>query len=247
MRIPIPAQYRRFQIRLQLTADRPLQLGVVVRDPFHAHTVYLRRKAQITERGRELRLSFPVSPAELELHLYDKSNGRSTGFTVQDLKITPLAQPQLWASASQYRFLEFALRFAQQAGYIPTGFYDSPKQEFLFQYLPTITDAMGTELITPARTNQTMPRVQISKRLFKGMTIPVRMAILLHEGCHWFLNTRSQTTADQCGLKQYLDYGFPKIEAVYAMTTIFGKYPDLVGSPQLQRTRAVIEFIEAYS
>jgi len=246
MRIPIPSQYRRFQIHLSLAGLSPLTIGLQVYDPTKLHAVYLRRKAYIPEEGRELILPFPVSPRRLELQLYVKSGNRDA-IILKDLKVSPLSAPQLWASKAQYRFLEFAIGFAQKAGYSPTGFYDSPEQEFLFHYLPSITDPSGQELITPARTHRQMPRVQISKRMFQGMTIPVRMAILLHEGCHWFLNTRSQKTADLCGLKQYLDYGFPKIEAVYAMTTIFGKYPDLIGSSQLQRTRDVIQFIENYS
>ena len=91
-----------------------------------------------------------------------------------------------------------------------------------------------------------MPRVQISQRLFKSYTIPIRVAILAHEGCHWFLNTRSQTTADLCGMKQYLDYGFPTIEAVYAVTKVFGMNPEIVGASQVERTKDVINFIEKY-
>ena len=247
MRIPIPAQYRRFRIRLSIAVRRPLPIGVQLSDPRVAHTDYLRRKAFIPTQGRELILSLPVSPKRLELQLYPKSGGAMGDFELEDMQIEPLPPPQLWASEAQHRYLEFALGFAQKAGYSPTGFYDSPNQEFLFHYLPAITDPYGKELVTPARTHRLMPRVQISKRMFQHMTIPVRMVILLHEGCHWFLNTRSQKTADLCGLKHYMDYGFPKIEAVYAMTSIFGKYPDLVGSPQLQRTQDVIAFIENYT
>ena len=76
---------------------------------------------------------------------------------------------------------------------------------------------------------------------------PVRVAILLHEGCHWFLNTRSQQKADACGIYQYLSYGFPKIEAVYAATQIFSQYPKLVGKAQLERTRNIISTINQYT
>ena len=89
-----------------------------------------------------------------------------------------------------------------------------------------------------------MPRVQISQRLFKTFTIPVRVAILSHEGCHWFLNSRSETTADLCGIRHYLDYGFPKIEAVYAATKIFSLHPELVGKFQVKRTKDIIQFID---
>ncbi|MCB0374451.1 MAG: hypothetical protein KDD04_00875 [Sinomicrobium sp.] len=91
-----------------------------------------------------------------------------------------------------------------------------------------------------------MPRVQLSKRLFKTFSIPVRVAILAHEGCHFFKNTRSEKQADLCGIKYYLDYGFPTIEAVYAATKVFKQHPHTIGKPHLIRTRDIMDFIDRY-
>ncbi len=249
MIIPIPTNKQRFVIHIRIKAHRPMELGIQAYDPRYSHTFYLRRKARFLKAGeaREFTLRFPVSSKEMELFIFDKNARHDRHFSVISFEVAPMEAASLWASESQHRFLKFAIAFAQKAGHTPTGFYDSPSGEFLFHYLASITDGSGKELITPARTHRLMPRVQISKRLFLGFTIPIRVAILAHEGCHWFLNTRSQTTADLCGIKQYLDYGFPKIEAVYAMTQIFGSYPELVGEAQLKRTRDVVRFIEAHT
>jgi len=248
MMIPIPTNKQRFIIHLRIRAKRPMELGIQAYDPRYRHTYYLRRKAWFTQESdeREFQLRFPVSSKKMELLIFDKNALDDRNFSVVGFEVKPMEDPPFWASESEHRFLRFAVGFAQKAGYTPTGYYDSPNGEFLFHYVASITDGSGKELITPARTHRLMPRVQISKRLFLGYSIPIRVAILAHEGCHWFLNTRSQKTADLCGIKKYLDYGFPKIEAVYAMTKIFGSYPELVGQAQLDRTLDVVRFIENY-
>ncbi|MEQ3656518.1 MAG: hypothetical protein ABNH00_11695 [Dokdonia sp.] len=244
----IPSNNERFKIKLTVLAKMPFQLGIRVFDPRYANSYYFRRKAAFAKANtkREFVIALPVSPEVLEMEVYDKNATEDDAFEIKNVTIEKMPAIAMWATDEQHRFLEFAIQFAQKAGYVPPGFYESPDHEFLFQYLSAITDPFGTELITPARTHRKMPRVQISQRLFKSYTIPIRVAILAHEGCHWFLNTRSQTTADLCGMKQYLDYGFPTIEAVYAVTKVFGKNPEMVGASQIERTEDVINFIENY-
>lgn len=248
MLIPIPSNKKRFTIAITVKVDMTMSLGFKVYDPLFPNTHYFRRKAYL-ERGqkRSIKIPLPVTPEELELEVYDKKTGGDQGINILDFKIVMMDEPQLWTTPEQQRFMDFSIQFAEKAGYVPAGFYDSSDSEFLFQYLPSIVDSYGKELITPARTHRKMPRVQISQRLFKTFTIPVRVAILAHEGCHWFLNTRSQTTADLCGIRQYLDYGFPKIEAVYAATKIFSMHPELVGAAQVKRTKEIVEFIDEYT
>ena len=246
MTTTIPSNGQRFKIKLTVLATMPFLLGIRVYDPHHANSHYFRRKAAFAKAGtkREFAISLPVSPEVLEMEVHDKNSQDDEAFEVLDVKIEKMPAAQMWATDGQHRFLEFAIQFAQKAGHAPPGFYESPDREFLFQYLTKITDPLGGELVTPARTHRKMPRVQISQRLFKSYTIPIRVAILAHEGCHWFLNVRSQTAADLCGIKQYLDYGFPTIEAVYAVTKVFGKNPEMVGASHIERTKDVIEFIE---
>ena len=246
MVLPIPSNKQRFIIKLIVEALMPFELGIHVYDPRYANTFYFKRKALFKKAKikRELHIALPLSPEVLELDIFDKHASDDYGFKVLDFQIEKMENQKFWATEEQHRFMEFAIGFSQKAGYITTGFFESPNHEFLFQYVNQITDTFGNELITPARTHRKMPRVQISKRLFQGYTIPVRVAILAHEGCHWFLNTRSQKTADLCGIKQYLDYGFPTIEAVYAVTKVFGKNPEIVDASHIQRTKDVIAFIE---
>ncbi|WP_046756633.1 hypothetical protein [Kordia jejudonensis] len=245
----IPSNKERFRIKLTIASKIPFELGIRVYNPLYSNSFYFRRKALFKKSGltREFTISMPVSPEVLEMEIFDKNSVSDAAFVIENVKLEKMPAIELWATDTQHKFLEFAIGFAEKAGYVSPGFFESKDGEFLFQYLPSITDRFGNDLITPARIHRKMPRVQISQSLFKGYTVPIRVAILAHEGCHWFLNTRSQTTADLCGIKQYLDYGFPKIEAVYAVTKVFGKNREMIGKSQISRTKDVIRFIENYT
>lgn len=245
----IPSNKERFRIRLTIVSKIPFELGIRVYNSLYSYSHYFRRKALFKKAGvkREFTISMPVSPKVLEMEIFDKNSTSDDAFEIESVHVEKMPDVALWATDQQHKFLEFAIDFAQKAGYVSPGFYQSKDGEFLFQYLPSITDRFGNDLITPARIHRKMPRVQISQSLFKGYTIPIRVAILAHEGCHWFLNTRSQTAADLCGIKQYLDYGFPKIEAVYAVTKVFGNHRQMIGKSQISRTKDVIRFIENYT
>lgn len=251
MVIPIPSMNQRFKIVLTIEVLFPMALGLIVYDPLFRYSDYLRRRVVFRSHTvREIQIPLPVSPKELVLELYDKDTKAyvhgQEGFKVTRFDLVAMPAAEVWASEERHRFMSFAIDFAQKAGHLKTGFYPAPEHEFLIQYLPVITDAMGQELVTPARIHRQMPRVQLSQKLFRQFTIPVRVAILAHEGCHFFMNTRSEKNADLCGLQYYLDYGFPTIEAVYAATKVFKMHPESIGAPHIARTADIINFIDQY-
>ena len=245
MVIPIPANKQRFKIVLRLKALQPVLVGIVTYDPSFRYTDYFRRKVHLKakEDSRTLHIALPVSPEQLVLEVYNKETQDDAGFEASVVAFEKLPPAQVWASEARHRFMAFAIDFAQKAGHVPTGFYHAPHHEFLIQYLPMIADDLGQELVTPARIHRQMPRVQLSQKLFKQFSIPVRVAILAHEGCHFFMNTRSEKNADLCGMQYYLDYGFPTIEAVYAATQVFKKHPESISKAHVQRAADIMQFI----
>jgi hypothetical protein len=58
---------------------------------------------------------------------------------------------------------------------------------------------------------------------FIPMTVPMRMAIMLHEFSHFYINDdiNDETEADLNGLLIYLGLGYPRIEAYEAFLTTF--------------------------
>ena len=251
MILPIPSKNKRFIITVGITAIAPAIIGILLYDPTTAYSDYFRRKVTFSikkgQRGyREIQIPVPVSPRRLTLEIYNKRTGDENGFKVTKFEIDKMPKAKIWASPERHRFMDFAIDFAQKAGFTKAGFYPSQNHEFLIQYLPAILDQDGVELVTPARIHKQMPRVQLSQKMFRRFTVPVRVAILSHEGCHYFMNTRSEKNADLCGLQYYLDYGFPKIEAVYAATKVFNQRPGSIGSTHVKRASDIIDFIDEY-
>lgn len=252
MIIPIPAQHQKFSIDLSLHAQRAVTFGIWVFDPQRPNTHYFRRAVSFKGKGsRTLKIPLPISPKRLVLEIYDKKETlghrrQKEPFKITDFSIEIMPDKKIWASPDRHKFMDFAIDFAEKAGYLSAGFYPSKDNQFLIQYLPVITDDFGDEQVTPARIHREMPRVQLSQKLIRKMSIPVRVAILSHEGCHFFRDTRSEKEADLCGIQYYLDYGFPKIEAVYAATKVFAMRPADIGQVHVQRTKDIIAFIDQY-
>ena len=86
---------------------------------------------------------------------------------------------------------------------------------------------MEDELRTPARISKSNGRIQVSKKQFDKYTVPMRMAILLHEFAHFYLNENidDETEADLNGLLIYLGLGYPRIEGYEAFLQVFEGSP----------------------
>jgi len=255
MIIPVPSQNRRFKITLGVRVFEPTNLGIRSYDPGKINTDFIRRRAEFTPDAfkgkrsayREFTLPFPLSPDQLHVKVYDKDYGDDASFSIEKFKIEALAPAEVWAEPEMHRFIDFAQKFALQAGYTATGSYDSEDGEFLIQYLPVIEDQLGFPMITPARTNRLSGRIQVSQAAFIGYTIPVRMVVLFHERYHYQIPTRLEKPADLHAMRLYLDLGFPRTEAIYATTKIFLAHPETVGAIHAQRVQDVKAFIDHYS
>jgi len=255
MVIPIPSHQQQFKVKVGIRAYEPCALGVNCYDPSHPNTDYIRRRIPFgaelfqNRRGgyREFTLPFPLSPDQLMVEFYNKADGDDSSFKLETFELEKMPARAVWAEPEVHRFIDFAQDFAIKAGYLPTGVYDSADGDFMIQYLPVIADGFGNTLVTPARTNRKSGRIQVSQSAFTRYTVPVRMIVLFHERYHFQLPTRLEKPADLHGLRLYLDLGFPRTEAVYATTKIFGSHPESVGVGHRNRVRDIVDFIDNYS
>ena len=253
MIVPVPSGHRRFMLRIGLRVLEPMELIVRASDASKPHTFYFRRKVsfppEMFKNGssrRQILLKMPVSPKNLDVEIFDREAPGDRRFKITAFRPEPLPASKVWATPAMHDFISFAERFAQRAGYIAPGFYPSDNDEFLIQYLPRIRDQFGEVMITPARTHRMTGRIQVSQDLFRNYTVPIRLFILLHERQHFTQPTREEIPADLGALKQYLDLGYPTIEAVYAATKVFGQHPGTAGPLQVERTRYIMDFIDRY-
>lgn len=255
MLIPIPSKGQRFKINVGIRTSGPCALGVKCHDASKPNTDYIRRRipfsADLFKNGkkgyREFTLPFPLSPVELMVEFYDKTYGDDNHFKIEKFELEKLESKDVWAEPEMHRFINFAQNFATKAGYMSPGVYDSKDGDFLIQYLPVIEDEFGDALVTPARTNRKTGRIQVSQSAFSTYTIPVRLIVLFHERYHFQLPTRLEKPADLHGLRLYLDLGFPRTEAVYAVTKIFSSHPESVGEAHSNRVKDIVSFIDQYS
>ncbi|MBS1635366.1 MAG: hypothetical protein JST26_05540 [Bacteroidetes bacterium] len=255
MVIPIPSHQQQFKVKVGIRAYEPCALGVNCYDASKPNTDYIRRRIPFSQnlfkagnRGyKEFTLPFPLSPDQLMIEFYDKAYGDDASFKLEKFELEKMPARSVWAEPEIHRFIGFAQDFALQAGYLPTGVYDSKDGDFLIQYLPIIEDEWGNALVTPARTNRKSGRIQVSQTSFVGYTIPVRLVVLFHERYHFQIPTRLEKPADLHGLRLYLDLGFPRTEAVYATTKIFNSHPESVGPNHSNRVKDIVDFIDNYS
>ena len=248
MIIPIPSKNRRFRILVGIKVYRPMELIIKASDMKHSYSCYFRRKVVFNhlKSGKEFReiiIPMPISPEMLSVEISERYSGKDDHFEVVKFEVEPMPTSEVWAQPEIHDFIEFAQTFAQKAGYVKPGFYDSEDQKFLIQYLSVIKDQYNNRLVTPARTNRMTGRIQVSKEMFKKFTIPIRFFILLHERQHFQIPTRQEKPADLAALQLYLDLGFPKIEAIYATTKVFRLHSDSLGYQHIQRARDIDQFI----
>jgi hypothetical protein len=116
---------------------------------------------------------------------------------------------------------------------------------FRIDYLDDITDENGRSLRTPARISRSEGIIQVSKKKFETYTIPMRMAILLHEFSHYYLNTdmANETEADLNGLIIYLGLGYPRIDAYNVFTQVFMTTPNEINE---NRMKIIDDFIQNF-
>lgn len=246
MIVHIPSGGRRFRLKVNIRAAEPLSLIARGYDAARPNTYYFRRRIPFHSAGvKEIDIPLPLSPDVLSLQLMTSDNAKDK-FDVEGIKADQMQPAQVWEEEEMHAFVRFALDFAEQAGYRSTGFYTSPDDRFLIQYIPYIHDEFGNELVTPARTNRYTGRIQVSQSQFIQYTIPVRFFILLHERYHYQLPTRQEKPADLNALRVYLDLGFPQTEALYALSKVFLSHPDTVGYMHGKRVKDVIGFIDHY-
>ena len=144
-------------------------------------------------------------------------------------------------------FINFCTRFCFNAGHISSGTYKSSDGKFSIQYVPTIISSKsGKELETPARISKDNGNIQVSQKKFVTDTIPMRMAILLHEYSHYYVNKNidDESEADLNGLLIYLGLGYPRFEGHEAFLKTFISTPTEMNKIRYDKIKRFIEDFE---
>jgi hypothetical protein len=102
------------------------------------------------------------------------------------------------------------------------------------------------ELETPARISKDNGTIQVSQKKFIPDTVPMRMAILLHEYSHYYVNKdiNDETEADLNGLLIYLGLGYPRFEGHEAFLKTFINTPTEMNKVRYDKIKAFIDDFE---
>ena len=254
MQYKLWTRYEPIMVKIVVKTTSPETIKVKVFDPTQANTIFTDRE-KVVDGVQELFIRMPLSPYSTALAIYNKKNGNlpkgaDSSFEVleikkEDLDIT-LSKTKMDNSLVR-NFVAFAQKFSYNAGWISAPKdYVSAVGQFKIEYLPFIrNNRTGEKMATPARISTKNGRIQVSQESFVPFTIPMRMAILLHEFSHFYLNSdiANETEADLNGLTIYLGLGYPIKEAYSAFIDTFIGYP----SEQNKRRYDIInKFIKDY-
>ncbi len=228
----VPTRYEELCLNVTVRTTSPEKIRLVVKDSEKKHTVFTNRWKTVNGDATFF-VRMPVSGKIATIEVYNEKLGMALGdktYEVVNIERTPLEKKM---DVVDFRnpmiksFVGFATRFCFNAGDLPAANYKSDDGNFLIEYLPQIVGDNGKPLTTPARINQNTGHIQVSKAKFVAMTVPMRMAILLHEFSHYYVNDnmRNETEADLNALLIYLGLGYPRIEAHEAFLSTFVNAP----------------------
>lgn len=233
---------------------KPQRIRIKVYDPNNPNTVYTYRTKDI--RGEEaFFVRLPLSPKKCAISVYNELNGNlkkghDKTFDIVSKQRIPL-QRRLECfkgiSKTDWSAIKFIEQFSERAGYLSAGgsVYFSDDGKYRIDYLDVIKDVNGRELRTPARISQSKGIIEVSRKHFIQYTVPMRIAILLHEWAHFYKNARptDEIEADLNGLLVYLALGYPRIEAHLAFIQVFKNSPSDLN---VNRHKILSKFIDEF-
>lgn len=241
MKYKLWCRYEPEMVRIKVQTYKPTKLRLIAYDKDQANTKFI-DAAKVVNGNEDLVIRMPLAPNYLIIQIYNDSVGdrpleQEDTFKVldikkEDLQVT-LAQTNMDTTLVR-SFVNFSQKFCYNAGWLPPKDYYSNTRQFKIEYMPVIKSMSGKTLATPARVSTQNGRIQVSQEAFVPFTIPMRMAILLHEFSHYYLNSdiSDEVEADLNALTIYLGLGYPIKEAYAAFGETF------IGAPsQLNKDR----------
>ena len=213
---------------------------------------YVNREMTIND-SRKIFVNFPVTPKELVLTITNLSDPTDKDFQTTQIQ-TPLQDFNIWINQDTKDFLSLAIPFCKVSGFeTATGngrIFTNDNKKFVIKYFDIIRDFKANRVLnTPARIGHKSGRIEVSKAKFDKYTIPMRMAILLHEYSHVYRNPQigleinDEIGADINGLYIYLGLGFSKIDAICVYANVFLKAQT---KGNVERMRKIMDYIAKF-
>lgn len=217
-------------LMVQIKTNKRTKIWIKVCDAKATKTFYSKRYAMV-DGSEKFYIGMPESPYTARLVIYQDGSSplEQNEFEVTDIDILPLQSTKsIFLSRKTKSFISFAQEFSKEASYLNasrTGIpYYSDNEKFRIDYFDVVRSRKnGKPINTPARISQLNGRIECSKKDFIRYSVPMRMAILLHEYCHFYVNKNpsSEIESDLNALRIYLSAGYPRIDAYNVFINVF--------------------------
>jgi predicted metallopeptidase len=236
MKVSYESKYAPLKIKLTVKTNSQEKIRVIAFDKNAPKKVYCNRWLPVNG-VQDFYLKMPITPHTLIISVYNESNGdlpanKDHSFAITDIKALPLGNKlnvHKFTGEKSKRvktFVEFAQDFSEMATELSASregdVYTSTDKKYVIVYFDDIR-IDGKPIKTPSRISKDTGVIEVSKAKFEKLTIPMRMAILLHEFSHFYMNENmdDEVEADLNALLIYLGLGYPKVDAVVAFTQTF--------------------------
>jgi hypothetical protein len=238
----IPCDGKPTNVVIKLSCSAPQKVRIIAFNPNRPKTYYINRVKTVKGKGVfEVRMPQNCDVVGLNIIAVGGSGGN---LKIDSIEKTSLEQFNACFCGSRKvaSFVKFAQEFSEQASILSQGTYFSDDKKFRIDYHNQIKDK-GRVLATPARISNVDGRMEVSKEHFASYTVPMRMAILLHEFSHFNLNViqKDEIEADLNALKIYLGLGYPVIEAHNSFINVFKKTPTNQNKERYQYIKTFID------
>jgi hypothetical protein len=248
----LPTRYEEFTLLIKVKTDKPEKIHLKVSDADQKNTVFTDRWKTVNG-DCSFYVRMPISGKFSLINIYNEKVGEykeDNSFEVVEIKKIPL-EKRLdvvdFTNKDLRSFINFCTKFCFNAGVLSSGTYRSSDNRFRIEYLPTIISSKsGKELQTPARINKDNGVIQVSQKKFTPDTVAMRMAIMLHEYSHFYVNTDidNESEADLNGLLIYLGLGYPRFEGHEAYLKTFINAPTETNKVRYDKIKSFIENFE---
>jgi hypothetical protein len=239
-------------LNIEVLTNSPENIRLIVSDGEKDFTKYVDRR-RVVNGLETFKIGLPIAPKKAVIKVANElQNGvyAINGFQIMDVYTTALPTRTYcinYNNENISKFLPFVQKFCARAGYLEAGgqtYYD-PTKTFTVKYFDELKAKSGRVLTTPARVHARTGVIEISAQFFRKYTIPMRLAVMLHEFSHFYVNEDidNEIEADLNGLALYLSLGFPRISAFNSFIQVFKNAPTALNA---ERYAVLKQFIAKF-
>jgi len=241
-------------LRVLVKVNTPSTIVIRVLDANKRNTVFEDRFQKINKED-VFYIKMPTSPNLGVVQIFNQKNGnlganqdKTFMFNIKEVPLKRYIIPMNINNKLTRDFVRFAQEFSEDASIIsgankqqPYSIYTSDDGKLKINLHENLYDLRkkivapngalinnrnyGRMVTTPMRTNAENGTIEVGKNSMVNYTVPMRVAILLHEYSHFYLNNRpeDEEEADRNALLIFLFLGYSKISAYKSFCEVFKK------------------------